>query len=55
MFIRSINHVIPLPGPRIPPNGNGGIVPPSLVKDLGHEATHPTVPGHAGWWVNFKK
>lgn len=55
-----INTFIPLPGPVVPigivpPYMGGSPVPPRLVRDLGYEATHPTVKGHEGWRVDLTR
>lgn len=42
----------PWPLPR-PEPVNGGIVPPWLQRDLGHEATQPTT--HPTWRADFRK
>lgn len=43
----------PLPAPH--PGGNTGVVPPWLRRDLGVEATQPTVKGHEMWRADFRK
>jgi hypothetical protein len=49
-------HILPypFPSPAIPgpANGNPGVVPKWLQRDLGYEATNPTEPGHDAWWLD---
>lgn len=58
MFVSSILHPRPNPGNSgiVPPDLRGdSVVPPWIRKDLGVEATQPTVKGHEGWRADFRK
>lgn len=48
--------ILPYPFPVMPHpgNGNGGVVPPWMQRDLGVEATQVTDPAHAGWFLVTK-